>query len=129
MPDPAPPDSGTIDITNIVESLRQSFVTWAVAYVYGEELLVPGLGGFVALPIIADVDRAIIKYVIDALSKSGIMLAFFENTAIRKAGQADTYVKSVEAKNNLPTTASDEDYEKLERAEMLAFRNFVAVSN
>ncbi len=122
------PTTGTVDITNVVESMRSSFVTWAVAYVYGAEIAIPGME-WVALPVISDIDKEMIKVILDLLTKSVIMEAFFINTAVRKASQAADYIDTINAKKNLPTTATQEEYENAEKAEMAAFRNFVMVTN
>lgn len=99
-----------------------------MAYIFAQEIAVPGLE-WVALPIIADVDKAIIRMVLDALSKSIVMQAFFLNTAIRKAAQAQDFVDSVNNLNSLPADTSQEDYKNAEIARSIAFRNFVAVTN
>lgn len=131
MTDPTPQKAqptGTIDITNVVDSLKSTFITWAVAYVYGLEIAVPGLE-WVAMPIIADLDKAAIKAIITLLVNSVVMEAFFLNTAIRKASQAQDYVDAITTKKSLPPTASQEEYAKAEAAECLAFRNFVMLGN
>lgn len=120
--------TGTVDVTNLVENLRSSFVKWGVAYVFGLELGVPALE-WVGLPIIKDIDQAAIKMVLDFITKSAVMEAFFMNTAIRKAAQADDYVAAVNALLKLPPTTSEADYAQAEQNEILAFRNFVMVSN
>lgn len=119
--------STTIDVTDVVEKLRTSFVTWATAYVYGLEIAVPGLE-WVALPIISDLDRAAIEALLNLLSSSVIMEAFFLNTALRKAGQAQDYLAALAAKSALPATATREEFENAEKAEMAAFRSFVMVT-
>ncbi len=124
---PTPP-TGTIDITDLVEKTRSSFVSWAVLYLYGMEIAIPGME-WVALPILQDIDKEILKVLLDMLSKSAVMMAFFTNTAIRKASQAKDFTDAVHAKNALPTTATPEEYENAEKAQMAAFRNFVLVSN
>lgn len=101
---------------------------WAVLYVYGLETAIPGMS-WVAIPIISDVDQEIIRLVVDALSKSEVMMAFFMNTVLRKATQSDEFVKAVELRNSLPEGVSDEEYKKAEAAQMDAFRNFVVLSN
>lgn len=120
--------TGTIDITNVVSSLQSTFVSWAVAYVYGLEIAVPGLE-WVALPVISELDEAALKALFNMLAGSAIMVAFFLNTAIRKASQAQDYVDAITTKNNLPPNTSQDDYAKAEQAEMLAFRNFVMLTN
>lgn len=120
--------NGTIDITNLVDSLQKSFVDWAVAYVYGLEIAIPGLE-WTALPVISALDRALIRAIIDLLATSTVMQAFFVNTAIRKASQAADYVDAVTLKNSLPPTASEIEVQNAEKKAMAAFRNFVMVSN
>jgi hypothetical protein len=125
---PAPQPTGTIDITDTVEAMRQTWVSWAVAFLFAEEVAIPGME-WVALPIVADIDKEMLKLILDAISKQGVMLAFFTNTAIRKASQAADYVAMVGAKKALGPNVSDEVYKDAEKKELLAFRNFVAVSN
>lgn len=123
-----PPSDGTIDVTNTVEMLRQSFVTWGVAYIYGLEIAIPGME-WVALPILSDIDQFIIKEILNLLTKSVVMEAFFLNTAIKKASQAQDYIDAVTTKNNLPPTATPDEVQNAENFEMLAFRRFVMVGN
>ncbi len=127
MPDTAPP-TGTIDITNLVEQMRQSFVSWAVLYLFGLEASIPGME-WVALPVLSTIDKEILQVILDALSKSGIMMAFFLNTAVKKASQAKDFTDAANALDGLPPTATDEEYENAERNKILAFRNFVMLSN
>lgn len=119
--------SETIDITQVVEDLRASFVEWGVAYVFGLETALPGLE-WLALPVIKEIDKAIIRSVLDFISKAPIMQAFFMNTAIRKSGEAKDFTAAVEAKNALPPTASQEEIEDAERKQMAAFRSFVILN-
>jgi hypothetical protein len=122
-------NADTVDITDLVEKTRSAFVDWAVAYVYGVEVAIPELGPIIELPVIKEADQEIIRLVVDSLSKSAIMLAFFTNTVLRKATQADDFVKAVNAKFNLPGDASNDDIQKAEAAQMVAFRNFVVLVN
>ena len=118
--------TGTIDITNTVESIKTTFVTAATAYIYGLEVAaVPEVG----LPIISQLDQAAVKGILNALTGWALLEAFFLNTAIRKASQAQDYVEAITAKNALPPTASQEVYAKAEAAEIAAFRNFVLLGN
>lgn len=118
--------TGTIDITNTVDNLKSTFVTWATAYIYGLEIAaVPAL----ATPIISDLDKALVKEILNLLTSAAIMEAFFLNTAIRKASQAQDYVDAINAKNKLPPTASQDEYAKAEALEVVAFRNFVMLGN
>lgn len=120
--------TGTIDITNVVSSLQSSFVTWATNYVFGLEIAIPGME-WIALPGISTIDKAIVKGIINLLATSVVMESFFLNTAIKKASQAQDYVDTVTAKNSLPPTTSEDDYAKAEQLEIIAFRNFVSVTN
>lgn len=120
--------TGTIDITATVDNLKSTFVTWAVAYIYGLEIAVPGLE-WVATPIISQLDQAALKAILNMLVGSVVMEAFFLNTAIRKASQAQDYVDAITAKNALPPTATQTEYAHAEAAEILAFRNFVTLGN
>lgn len=121
------PPKDTIDITNVVESLRKSFVEWGVAYVFGLQVALPGMG-WLALPIISDLDRAIIRAILNALSLSAVMEAFFLSTAIRKASQAQDYISAVDSKNALPPTATNKEIKDAEEKEMVAFRHLVILS-
>lgn len=121
--------TSTIDITDTVEKMRSAFVDWAVAFIYAEELAIPGLGPIIALPIIGDIDRLIIRMIVESLSKHVVMEAFFMNTAIRKAAQAGDFVDAANALGSAPKDISDDEYKKLEQARADAFRNFVMVTN
>lgn len=118
--------TGTIDITNTVASMKDTFVTSATAYIYGLEIAaVPEL----ATPIISQLDQAAVKELLNLLTNWVLMEAFFLNTAIRKASQAQDYVDAITAKNSLPPTASQDAYAKAEATEIVAFTNFVQLGN
>lgn len=127
MTDVTPP-LGTIDITDTVESLRSAWVDWGVAYVFGLEVAIPGME-FVALPVIVDVDKFLIHGVLTAISKAEVSLAFFMETAVRKASQAQDLISAVKAKNSMPATSSDVELAAAEQKQMIEFRNFVLVTN
>lgn len=128
MADSLPTTQTVIDLTDLVEKTRSAFVDWAVGFIFAEEIAIPGME-WVALPVISDIDRAIIKAVVDALSKAVVMQAFFLNTAIRKADQAQDFADAANALENLPKDASDATYKAAEAQRALAFRNFVMVTN
>ncbi len=128
VPIPTPTDLGTIDITNLVENLRSTFVTLAKNYLMALALAIPGLGWF-ALWLEKIFLSPLLQWILDKLTLWEVMQAFFLNTAIRKASQAADYVDSINFKNNLPTTATDEEYENAEAAEMHSFYNFVLLVN
>lgn len=132
MPEPTlpitPPPTGTIDITNVVESVASSFETYADNFLFGLIIAQPGMA-WLGLPIISSIAKFIIGKVVSALVGDALMQAFFLNTAIRKASQADDYLAAMDAKNALPTTATDKEYYDAESKEMAAFRNFVIITN
>lgn len=84
---------------------------------------------WVALPVIGDVDREIVRLVLDSISRAEIMQSFFINTSIRKAAQAQDFVDATNALDGLPKDASNEDYLAAEKYRMVAFRNFVTATN
>lgn len=123
------PTTDTVDITDLVEKTRSAFVDWAVAYTYGLLVAMPNIGPIFAFPVISSIVKFGIKSVLDIVSKSAVMEAFFMNTILRKATQADDFVKATNALANLPDNVSDADYEAAEQAKMQAFRNFVVLTN
>lgn len=126
MADVSTPQS--IDITDLVEKARSSFVTWGVAYIFGAEVAIPGLE-WVADPIISTIDKELIRIVLNAISSSIVMEAFFLNTVVKKASQAQDYVDAVNAKLNLPPSATEAEVLKAEQNEVAAFRNFVVLTS
>ncbi len=121
--------TGTIDVTDLAEQMRQSFVTWGVAFVFGEELAIPALAPILAFPLAAAIDREAIKFILDLISKAEIQQAFFLNTAIRKASQAEDYLSAKRALEALPESTSDDEYKKAERFSNAQFRNLVLLTN
>ncbi len=118
--------STEIDITDVVEKSRQTFVEWGVLYLSNAVVAIPGWQ-WLAMPVIRNIFQSIIRWVLNKLSESVVMGAFFLNTAINKATEAKVYVDAVNAKNSLPDDVTDEDYEKHERAEMDAFVRFATI--
>lgn len=121
-------EPNVIDITALSESLRKSFVSWASDYVFIQASTTPGLS-WIVLPVIRPLVQFMITQVLNILTVSAVMEAFFLNTSIRKSSQANDYVAAVEAKNNLPTNVSDSDYENAEQNEINAFNSFVTLGN
>lgn len=124
----APPAPGTVDITNVVEAVRSSFVTFAVSFVLAAAATTPWLA-WTRLPVISQAFSASLKWVMGTLSESAVMEAFFLNTTIRKQGQAHEFIDAVDALASLPKTASREEYANAEAHRMAAFRNFVMLTN
>lgn len=120
-------NSGTIDITELVEQMRQAFVTWSVRLIISTVASVPWLS-WLALPVIKPLFEFLLTNIFEVLSKAAEMQAFFLSTAMRKAAQAKDFVEAVNAKNSLPPSASFEEYENAEKKQMAAFRNFVMVT-
>lgn len=121
-------NNDVIDITQLVEAMRQTFVTWGTQLVFGLEIEIPGMQ-WVTLPVISSLDKAAIKEILTLLSKSAVMEAFFINTSIRKQSQSLDYLSAVTVRSSLPQDATDDQYQAAEDAEMKAFANFVKVTN
>lgn len=117
-----------IDITDLVEKARSTFVLWGVDFLFATVVAQPGFQ-WVAFPFFAYIFKQVLTYLLNTLSNSAVMEAFFFNTALRKASQAGDYVNSVNAKNSLPVDVSDADYEKAEAVEIIDFTNFVCLTN
>lgn len=115
---------GGVDITNLVELLRSSFVTWAVGFLFGATIATPGFA-WLALPVISSIYSGILRWILNYLSNAAVLEAFFLNTAMTKAGQATDYVNAVQHKLGLPQDVSEVDYAKAEQAEIDAFTLFV----
>jgi hypothetical protein len=120
--------SDSIDITNLVDSMREDFVVWATNFIYLAEISIPAFS-WVATPIVSDIDKDIVKAILESLSKSVVMLAFFENTAIKKVSQAKDYISTKTALKALPVTASAEEYADAEKKNITAFASFVSLTS
>lgn len=115
-----------IDVTNLIAALQSTFITWGVNYLFATELATPGME-FTGLPIVSSLDRAMLKYILTKLSNEAVMLAFFTNTAIKKATESQDYLDAVNYKNSLPENASDEEYLNAEISEVNAFVQFTSL--
>lgn len=122
-------EAGIIDVTNVVENMRSTFVTWAVSYLVTEASVIPYLGVVVNMPILRWIFKDGLTFFLNLLTKSEVMLAFFLNTAVRKASQAEDYTKAVAYKISLPPSATDADYAEAEQDEIAAFNSFVVLGN
>lgn len=121
-------ENGVVDITETVEELRQAWVTWAIRYIDGLEAAAPNLMWLNA-PIVDQIEHEILKMILDAISKSVEMQAFFLNTAIRKASQAKDFTAAVREIREKQQTMTEDEFEKAEQRKMAAFRSFVAVTS
>lgn len=119
---------GTIDLTDIAEKMKATFVIAGKEFLLAQALAIPGLGPFAAWAI-RNLAASAIEWVLVKLSNWTYMQAFFINTAIRKASQARDYVAAVDAKDALPADATDEEFENAERLELESFDRLVRVSN
>lgn len=119
--------SDTIDLTPVVDSLKEGFVLASEAHIIAIAMATPGVGPFASW-IIQNLLRHFIRWSLERLADSIGMQAFFLNTAIRKSRQAEDYVKAVEAINALPDNVSDVTYREAELAKIGAFHNFVRIS-
>lgn len=121
-------ESGTIDITNLVDGIKGVWVRWAVSLITNVPKTIPWLA-WLSLPIISQLFEFFVSKMVTLIANALEMEGFFLNTAIRKASQASDFVDAINAKNALPKTASTQEYENAEKTEMAAFRNFVRVTN
>jgi len=119
---------GTIDLTEVVEKMKSTFVVAGKSYLVNAALAIPGVGP-VAAWFIKVLFGPAIEWVLEKLTNWTAMQAFFLNTAIRKGAQASDYVLAVAAKEALPPTATDDEYERAEQNEILAFDRFVSIAN
>ncbi len=87
----------------------------ALTYIYAA---FPGLA---AIRPVAWVIEWIVNYVVTKINMGAEKQAFFLNTVIRAADEAKDFEQKVDAKNNLPAEATDEDIRKAEQAQMDAF--------
>jgi hypothetical protein len=119
---------GTVDITNLVSSMQSTFVTWATNLAFAAIVAVPGLS-FLGLPVISSILRYALSWVIGKIAADAALEAFFLNTAVRNASNAQDYVDAINAKNSLSETATDAEYLVAEQNEMAAFHNFVVIGS
>lgn len=119
---------GTIDLTNLVDKMKATFVLAGREYLIAQALSIPGLGPFAAW-VIKNILSAVVDWGLTKLTDWPYMQAFFWNTALRKGAQAQDYVDAVNAKESLPPTATDEEFENAERLELELFDRFVRVTN
>jgi hypothetical protein len=117
----------TVDITSLVANMQQTFVKAAVAVAYAAIIAVPGLS-WLALPILSPILKEALSFVIGLLAKDAMLEAFFMNTAIRNASNAADYVNAVNAKNNLPPTATKQEILEAEQLEISTFNSFVIIT-
>ena len=117
----------SIDITDLVTNLKKTWIASATQLVFTGAVSVPWLS-WLGLPVISNLFKFIIEKIVTAIADALEMQAFFLNTALKKAGQAQDYINAVNFKNSLPPTATNEEYKYAEKLEMEAFRDFVMVS-
>lgn len=119
---------GTVDITNLVSTLQSTFVTWATAYVVAQTIAIPYMT-WIALPFVNYIYKSLVGWLLGILSNSTVMMAFFMNTAIKKASQAQDYLDAVNAKNSLPNTVTQAQYKQYEQNEISAFNSLVSLTS
>jgi hypothetical protein len=117
-----------VDVTDLVEKTRSSFVTWGVDFLMTAMVAVPYLGPISKLPIISSIFKMALTFALSKMSESAVMGAFFMNTVLRKATDAGAFVQAADALANLPKDVSDADYAKAEQAQISAFNDFVTLS-
>lgn len=121
------PNTGVIDITDLVESMRSTFVSWAVKTSHAALIATPAFS-WLGLPIVSSIYSTVATKALDVISKAGTMQAFFINTAIRKPAQAQDYIDALTKKASLADTATDAEYMEAEKNEINAFNSFVRLT-
>lgn len=124
----SPPPTGTIDVTDLVEKLKATWIRWATTTVVTTAKALPYLS-WLAVPVVSTLFEFSVEKIVTVLANALEMQGFFIHTAIRKAGQAGDYINAIAAKAALPSTATNLEFENAEKAEMAAFRNFVMLTN
>jgi hypothetical protein len=119
---------GTVDVTNLVATLQSTFVNWATAYVVAQTIAIPYLS-WIAMPFVNYIYKSLVGWLLGILSRSTVMMAFFMNTAIKKASQAQDYLDAVNAKNSLPNTVTQAQYKQYEQNEISAFNSLVSLTS
>ncbi len=118
-------DNGTIDITDLVNAMGDSFDRYALNIAFTNLAASPYFF-WVSLPVFSSLTKALLDIAIGKLSKSGIMQTFFLNTAIKKPSQAKDYVQIVQKRK---AAKSKDELERLEKDEMQYFSNLVRITN
>jgi hypothetical protein len=84
---------------------------------------------WIALPFVNYIYKSLVGWLLGILSNSTVMMAFFMNTAIKKASQAQDYLDAVNAKNSLPNTVTQAQYKQYEQNEISAFNSLVSLTS
>lgn len=122
-------NNGEVDITAAVNAIQSAFVTYGSKAIIAAELAYPPTSFLASWPVLDIINQKAIEGILNLLSKDAVMLAFFANTAVKKASQAQDFINAVNAKNNLPPNVSEEEYAKAEQAQMDAFKSFVVLTD
>lgn len=121
-------ENGVIDITDLVNSMGVTFEKYAVDFIY-LNLIGNAIFAWLAAPGLSYITKEIIKMGVKGFSKSGILIVFFENTALRKAGQAQDYVNAVKKRKFLEGVGTREEFRKAELDEITQFYSLVRVTS
>lgn len=133
MPSPArfimttPNSDDVIDITNLVSTMQATWIKWATKTIDTAVASNPSTS-WLRWPVIGYLFNLIVELILTKLSNQAEMLAFFGDTAVRKASQAVDYINATAALKALPETISEADYAKAEQAEITSFRSFVTLT-
>ncbi len=116
-----------IDITDLVDALKNGFISWAVNALFAWTVSFPFLS-WLGLPVVSSIYRLILNALMSALANFAEMQGFFLNTALKKSGQAKDFVDAVKFRQSLPPNVTEEAYAKAEKRQMDAFSALVRVA-
>lgn len=113
-----------MDISNLIDQLKDTWIRWAVTLIMNAVSVTPGLT-WLRWPIISAIFETIIRYIMTAIANGLEMEGMFYQTAIRKADQAHEYIHAHE---HLKSVVTEKDYELAEKIEMALFHDFVVLN-
>jgi len=114
------------DITALSDKLGSTFESWAVSFLLREITSISGLV-WLSWPILNPLLTFFLTRVISRLCRSIEMRSLFFHVAIRKAESAQRYLNAKMTLENLPPTATDDEYEQAEKLAMAAFCSLVTI--
>jgi len=115
---------GDIDITDLVNAIASAAVKVEVDLLFQASTSL-WFTAWLKLPVISDIYKTLLTWLFTWISTQEVNLAFYENTAIRKASQGNDFMNAHNFLKALPPNVTEEAYAKAEQAEIAAFNSFV----